>query len=112
MGTPSATPEEPPILDVMSGRTMPSSSRTLGPLVPSAGKGPAVSSGISSPALSPPDVVALDAVVVAPALDVGEPTVVVVPDAFTPQAASRPARLRPPIMRSMSRRPTRAGTSR
>ena len=46
-GTPSAVPEDAPKLDVMSLRTMPLSVSTLGPLEPSPGNGPAVSSGIT-----------------------------------------------------------------
>src|SRR3954468_12819341 len=59
-GTPPATPDAEPMLFVMSRRTTPSSVRTLGPLVPSPGKGPAVSSGICSqvePAAVPPAIV-------------------------------------------------------
>jgi hypothetical protein len=40
---------EVPKLDVMSCRTTPDASRTLGPLEPSPGYGPAVSCGISTP---------------------------------------------------------------
>src|SRR3954454_9762150 len=47
MGTPSAVPLDPPKLDRMSRRTMPLCSSTSGPLEPSPGNGPAVSSGIS-----------------------------------------------------------------
>src|SRR5215210_6424269 len=47
-GTPSATPEASPKLLVMSRRTTPLSVRTFGPLEPSPGYGPAVSSGISA----------------------------------------------------------------
>ena len=45
-GTPSAVVVELPKLEVMSGRTTPSCASTSGPLVPSPGNGPAVSSGI------------------------------------------------------------------
>jgi hypothetical protein len=47
MATPSAVPLAPPKLDRMSPRTMPLSSSVSGPLEPSPGYGPAVSSGIS-----------------------------------------------------------------
>jgi hypothetical protein len=43
-GTPSAVVVEEPKLERMSLRTMPESSSTLGPLDPSPGYGPAVSS--------------------------------------------------------------------
>jgi hypothetical protein len=46
-GTPSATPEAEPKLDVMSLRTTPLSVSAFGPFEPSPGNGPAVSSGIS-----------------------------------------------------------------
>jgi hypothetical protein len=47
-GTPSAVPDADPKLEVMSFLTIPLSVSTLGPLEPSAGKGPAVSSGTSA----------------------------------------------------------------
>jgi hypothetical protein len=47
-GTPSATPDALPKLDRMSLRTMPLSVSMFGPLDPSPGYGPAVSSGIVS----------------------------------------------------------------
>src|SRR5664279_389091 len=46
VGTPSATPVAVPKLDRMSRRTIPLSVSTSGPLEPSPGNGPAVSSGI------------------------------------------------------------------
>ena len=52
IGTPSATPDAEPKLEVMSLRTMPLSVSTLTPLEPSPGYGPAVSSGISPSATS------------------------------------------------------------
>ena len=52
MATPSATPEAPAKLVVMSLRTTPVSVSTFGPLEPSPGYGPAVSSGISPSATS------------------------------------------------------------
>ena len=52
IGTPSATPLASPKLLVMSERTTPDSASTLGPLEPSPGYGPAVSSGISPSATS------------------------------------------------------------
>ena len=52
VGTPSATPEASPKLLVMSWRTTPLSVSTLGPLEPSPGYGPAVSSGISPAAVT------------------------------------------------------------
>jgi hypothetical protein len=54
IGTPSAVPDEPPKLERMSLRTMPLCSRTSGPLEPSPGYGPAVSSGISPVAVVVP----------------------------------------------------------
>src|SRR5262245_31611044 len=45
-GTPSATPLAEPMLRVMSERTTPSWVRMFGPLEPSPGNGPAVSSGM------------------------------------------------------------------
>ncbi len=54
-GTPSATPDAEPKLEVMSLRTTPDSVSTLGPLEPSPGYGPAVSSGISPSATSTSD---------------------------------------------------------
>jgi hypothetical protein len=59
-GTPAAVVADDPKLDRMSLRTMPESSSTFGPLEPSAGKGPPVSSGTS---VSP------EAAAVAPELD-------------------------------------------
>src|SRR6478735_1584629 len=47
VATPSAQPESPPKLVLMSWRTTPSCPRTFGPLEPSAGHGPAVSAGIA-----------------------------------------------------------------
>ena len=52
-GTPSAVPDEPPKLVVMSLRTTPLSVSTSGPLVPSPGNGPAVSSGMTGAHASP-----------------------------------------------------------
>ena len=46
-GTPSATVVDEPKLEVMSARTIPLSERTSGPLEPSPGNGPAVSSGMT-----------------------------------------------------------------
>ena len=60
-GTPSAVPDEPPKLDRMSLRTMPLSVSTFGPFEPSPGKGPFVSSGMTSHSA---------AAVVAPAVEV------------------------------------------
>ncbi len=65
-GTPSATPDAPPKLDVMSLRTTPDCSRMSGPFVPSAGYGPFVSSGISS---SDPAETAVESVAVEPPLE-------------------------------------------
>src|SRR3954447_8851625 len=55
MGTPSAVPLISPKLDRMSLRTMPLSVSTSGPLEPSPGYGPAVSSGISPEAVVVPE---------------------------------------------------------
>ena len=55
MGTPSAVPLASPKLDRMSLRTIPLCSRTSGPLDPSPGYGPAVSSGISPDAAAADD---------------------------------------------------------
>ena len=55
MGTPPAVPLEPPKLDRMSLRTIPLCSSTSGPLEPSPGYGPAVSSGISPDAAADDD---------------------------------------------------------
>ena len=52
-GIPSATVEDVPKLNRMSWRTTPLSVRTLGPLEPSPGEGPAVSSGIGVRAVVP-----------------------------------------------------------
>src|SRR5918999_4403355 len=73
VGTPSATPEALPKLFVMSPRTTPLSVRTLGPLDPSPGNGPAVSSGISD-VVSPDDSVSEEDVAVADAPEVVSPS--------------------------------------
>ena len=54
VGTPVATVVDEPKLDVMSLRTMPLSARTFGPLEPSPGYGPAVSSLIGSQVAADP----------------------------------------------------------
>ncbi len=71
-GTPSATPDALPMLDVMSLRTTPLSLSTSGPLEPSPGNGPPVSLGMVSQAtdstlsvVTAASVVAAAAVVVA-----------------------------------------------
>src|SRR5262245_13782042 len=56
-GTPSARPDSPAKLERMSLRTTPDWPSTLGPLDPSPGNGPAVSSGILVLQLELPDVV-------------------------------------------------------
>src|SRR6266571_4404679 len=53
-GTPAAVPLGPAKLDRMSVRTMPDWVSTSGPLEPSPGNGPAVSSGISTQAAADP----------------------------------------------------------
>src|SRR3954454_5608417 len=60
MGTPSAVPLISPKLDRMSLRTMSLSVSTLGPLEPSPGYGPAVSSGISATCVGLAAAAALD----------------------------------------------------
>src|SRR5262245_39015523 len=83
-GTPSATPVAEPKLDRMSLRTTPLSASASGPLDPSPGYGPAVSSGMGSQ-------LADDAPVVA-SVDVALAAVDVVPaERFDPQAASSAA---------------------
>src|SRR5262245_30856314 len=69
-GTPSATPEADPMLEVMSLRTTPSSVRMFGPFVPSPGYGPAVSSGICSQVVAVVAAAAVVAVVPPVVLDV------------------------------------------
>lgn len=120
------------MLRVMSFRTTESSLRMLGPLLPSAGNGPAVSSGISAPGAAVVGVdvaavvlgaaVALDPTVLGAAV-VAEPAVVaggavlsgtgdvVVASLLKPHAASRPVKLTPPSQASMSRRSTSLGKS-
>jgi hypothetical protein len=99
VGTPSATPEALPKLFVMSSRTTPLSVRTFGPLDPSPGNGPAVSSGIS-------DVVPADDSV---SEDVAVPDApVVVSPSEPPQAATMteptpPANSPTPLRRETSR---------
>src|SRR5918995_1406822 len=94
-GTPTATADADPKLVVMSLRTMPVSVRTLTPLEPSPGYGPAVSSGISVPV---DDVTVSDSAPVEPAPDVldgpGESAVSdssVLPMPQLARAAARPA---------------------
>src|SRR5262245_49391161 len=64
-GTPSAVPLSPPKLERMSLRTTPVVDSTFGPLEPSPGYGPCVSSGILvAQAVVVPVVVVVDVVVV------------------------------------------------
>src|SRR6187551_1202173 len=102
-GTPLATVVDDPKLDVMSLRTMPLSVSTFGPLEPSPGNGPAVSSGISmhsaaaveSVVVEPDDVVGVDpSVVVDPAAGVvpsctEQPTSAVAPTPASSVSARR-----------------------
>ncbi len=122
VGTPSAVPEDEPKLLRMSLRTTPLSVRTFGPLDPSAGKGPAVSSGITSTSPVAAPVVAAVVAEVAPVEAavvpevpvvpvVPEPAVVPEPLSFEdaePTRASRPA---PPRTCRARRRPIRRGRS-
>jgi hypothetical protein len=66
IGTPAAVPLADPKLDRMSLRTIPLCESTSGPLEPSPGYGPAVSSGISSVAVPADSVAAADAVLEVP----------------------------------------------
>ena len=100
MGTPSAVPLDAPKLDRMSLRTMPLSARTSGPLEPSPGYGPAVSSGISPRAAAVPVAVAA-----------AEPVDAVEPDVLAPQAASPTVTAPRPSARSICRRPRSVATS-
>ena len=94
-GTPSAVADADPKLDVRSERTMPLSVSTLTPLEPSAGKGPAVSSGISAVAPGAASVVVPAASVVAAAVpeesldDEPQPTTAARPPAATSWRARR-----------------------
>jgi hypothetical protein len=103
-GTPSAVVVDEPKLERMSLRTMPESSSTSGPFDPSAGKGPAVSSGTSErspPAADPPPVVEVAVLPPAP-----EP-----PPPDPPHAASSAAALSPPNRPRTLRRSTRVWRS-
>jgi hypothetical protein len=83
-GTPSAVPVDP-MLERMSLRTMSASMSTFGPLEPSPGYGPAVSSGIG-----PQLAAVIDAVELSVATVDSEPAVLVdvpAPETALPQAA-------------------------
>ena len=89
-GTPSAVADPDPIEVRMSLRTTPLSVSTSGPLVPSPGYGPAVSSGMTSQATSAVPAVAA-ALAAAEALAVGAPVAPVAPHAARPRlSAPRP----------------------
>ena len=107
-GTPSAVPVAPPKLERMSERTTPSWPSTSGPFVPSAGYGPAVSSGISVQSV---DAVPDDVVDVLPpvVVDVVVEDAEAVRDEPEPHAASVTAPAAPSRTPRARRRPTRAG---
>ena len=99
-GTPSALVLEVPKLEVMSFRTTPEAARTFGPLEPSPGYGPAVSSGISTPHSA----IARVSVGEAEAAEEGVPVATAVPEAagvgadvaVAPAAADEPPAEEPP----------------
>src|SRR5215204_4860847 len=93
-GSPSATPLAEPKLDVMSLRTMPCSTSTFGPFVPSAGYGPPVSCGIR---VQPPVAVA------------GEPRVV--PAGAAVVVVDPPLPVEPPDPQPTRRGPRRRRTA-
>ena len=99
-GTPAAVPLDDPKLGRMSWRTTPLWSRTSGPLEPSPGKGPAVSSGISAQLAA----VASDAAAEAAA---AEAVAFALADALAPPPGVQPAitnspALNPPNPRALS----------
>src|ERR1044072_9142491 len=96
-GTPSAVADPVPTLRRMSLRTMPAWVRALGPLVPSPGKGPAVSCGMR-PTAAAVFTATGDGLVVA-----GWP-VVVADVAVEPEEASVDVPLPPPPWRTAARR--------
>jgi hypothetical protein len=98
-GTPSATPVAEPMLERRSLRTMSASVSTLGPLEPSPGNGPAVSSGIGSQLVTAADGVELSVAAVESTPDVA--AVVPALAAALPQAARATA---PPASASSRRR--------
>ena len=108
-------PEYGPKLERMSVRTMPLSVRTFGPLEPSPGNGPAVSSGTASVTVSPllAAVVAVVAPVVADAavVVVVGPAVEAVEDSelSSPHTTRRRPRPAPPKICRARRRSMRAG---
>jgi hypothetical protein len=111
IGTPWAVPLDAPKLERRSLRTMPLWSSTSGPLEPSPGYGPAVSSGISDDAAA-----ALEPVVALLEVELEEvpedvPEDVALPLVPTPQAARPRAAAPRPAARSICRRPIRVPTS-
>jgi hypothetical protein len=90
VGTPSATPDASPKLLEMSRRTTPLSARTFGPLEPSPGYGPAVSSGISEVVVV---VVLLLLVVPVAAVDPDPPELDDAPHAASAAEVALPARM-------------------
>ncbi len=93
-GTPSATVVDEPKLEVMSARTIPLSESTSGPLEPSPGNGPAVSSGMTSQA---PPAAAADVLPAAP----------VVVEAET-RSSAQPAMASKPVIPASRRRVRRS----
>src|ERR1700754_2617798 len=96
IGTPSAFPVAPPKLERMSLRTIPLLVSTFGPLEPSPGYGPAVSSGIS------PLLVAVGPLLLSPLVAVGP--LLLSPLVLSPHAARPIAAAPRPNARSRLRR--------
>jgi hypothetical protein len=94
-GIPAATVDDEPKLDRMSWRTTPVCERTSGPFDPSAGNGPAVSSGMMAHDASPEVAVDRGAAVAADELGLADPL------GAQPMIVNSPA-LTPPSPRSLS----------
>jgi hypothetical protein len=92
---PCATVVDEPKLERMSRRTTPVCDRTSGPFEPSPGKGPAVSSGMTSQVASALAAAVSNAAAPGVPVAVAEPGVADDPDGLQPTIVNRPAPIPP-----------------